>query len=722
MSQFLTIQDPRVDGGLSTLVSNSVLEVALIILIDLALRSHFRRNPNPQESRRTRLNLLLTQEALLLLTICLILLFHHTPYLVMSAASIILFRIVQLKWYHRAQDVTRHQSNAAIGSVMSRPIKPEGSRFSWFHRRTPDPGPFTKPQQCTDDRSTASFISSEPSSWTSQSGSSYTSPRLTQDLLRSQSGSSYTSPRLTQDLLRSRHPQDLSRSGSSTDYTSTQQSTTSLQVSCSQSTLVGPRPSLEGVQVGSTQSTLVAPHSSLESVQGGSTPYQRSTPSQKQPGRAPVAISPRIGGHYSSTNLSRPAVPTVEQISLNRSSSVAQDSYSRPETGAWCDTFPSTTPPGLINNGNTCFVNSILQCLNWTPGFVDVLSQYSSVDGEPTSAMFSELNGVFHSCSTLPDGRSRFRPVSTRKLLSTMSRLAPHLVAPPNSMQSQQDAAEYLLWLLDHLHCLFQASRQPALYNASQVEEMVTQERQHKSRINELGSADLKALLKPMTDLSQVDWELHCHQHSSALYNLLLGQILEARECQSENCKKVTMNIEYFTLLPLPLPAIPAGQISSLDHCFQLFSDTEILDGVNRISCSCTTGLVVASRLALLSITPKLLVIQLTRFHYDSKHHRAIKNDTPISFPQHMNIFPHTMKAKLNNEATENKLYTLHAFCVHSGAQTTSFGHYVAYCKAFDNQWYQFNDQHVTYHKDIETILQTEFVLRNAYLLFYHSS
>lgn len=387
---------------------------------------------------------------------------------------------------------------------------------------------------------------------------------------------------------------------------------------------------------------------------------------------------------------------------------------------------PSTTPPGLINNGNTCFVNSTLQCLNWTPGFIKVLPDFSG-ERSDTSIFLSKLNHVLNLCSQMPDGKSKFGPVSTAELLSSMSPLASHLVAPTNSPQYQQDTAEFLLWLLNHLHNTLrtQSDGQTGLHTSlapNYINDMKEIKKMCEATIKEVGSSDTQAIREPMSKLAEVDWSLNWQDHSSTLYDLFMGQILEARECQ--NCKKVTMNIEYFTLLPLPIPLSNHNHTSALKECLQKFSKEEELVQDNMITCSCTTGdsLAPATRLALLSIIPKSLIIQLTRFSYDSSRHAAFKNDTPVYFPQHIDISPHTMQYRLNSGQQQQPMrYELHAFCVHSGAQSTSFGHYVAFCKTVKQEWYFFNDDRVVHISDIEAELKSEYVLCNAYLLFYHA-
>lgn len=368
-----------------------------------------------------------------------------------------------------------------------------------------------------------------------------------------------------------------------------------------------------------------------------------------------------------------------------------------------------TTPPGLLNTGNSCFVNSILQCLTWTPGFFGLLANLPSDLSNKESIFLDNLKNIVGLCRSFPDGRT---VISTDELLLSMSLLSQHLVASRNSLQHQQDAAEFLLWLLNHLHTASRDSSCKATYSKKRTQDLKMSKIIDEEMINAIGSKDIRDLEAPMMDLSKVDWELHWQQHSSALNDLFMGQLLEARECQS--CNKVTMSSEYFTLLPLPLK-----EGSSLTECINMFSKSEELVQDNKISCSCSQGGSNATRLALLSVVPKCLVIQLTRFSYDSSLHAAVKNNTTVRLLSELEVFPYTMRARFNSKH-QHMLYNLHAVCVHSGGQRTSCGHYVAYCRVHGSQWYHFNDDIVTLITDIDRELTSDFVLRNAYILLYH--
>ena len=611
-------------------VSYAFVELAIFMAIEFLLRPWL----NP--SRSNHFNFLLKQEAIILLVISLMTVFHHVPYILIIAAIAILIRVLQL-WLRTTKSI---RTPLFVQPVVSKRIS----------------------------RSPIRVVDSSPQTAIKQEHLADARTKIGAKVCASN--------RNTDDFRRKNVPryQDYSRSGLSL---------------VRQSQKLAPY-------------TGLGSHGSFSSI--GKSPVFSHVP---EPQKAVEESSGTIGQYSpSSETLSSDVPQTTSMLPYNLYSPA-----------------PSTTPPGLVNNGNTCFVNSTLQCLNWTPGFVKVLPDFTGQRSD-TSIFLSNLNHVLNLCSQIPDGKNMFRPVSTAELLSSMSPLASHLVAPTNSPQYQQDTAEFLLWLLNHLHNTLrtQSDDQTGLQTSlspNHINDMKERKRTCEATIKDVGSRNLQALREPMTELADVDWRLNWQDHSSALYELFMGQILEARECH--NCKKVTMNIEYFTLFPLPIPL--SKQTFALKECFQRFSKEEELVQDNMITCSCTgDSLAPATRVALLNIIPKSLIIQLTRFSYNSSLHAAFKNNTPVYFPQHIDMSPHTMQFKLNLGQQQQPMhYELHAFCVHSGAQSTSFGHYVAYCKTVKQEWYFYNDDRVIHISDIEAELKSEYVLCNTYLLFYHA-
>lgn len=626
----------------NTQVAYACVELAIFMAIEFLLRPCL----NPR--RNNHLDILLRQEATILLVISLMWAFHHIPYVLIIAAIAILIRVLQLKL---------STPNLIHRPLFMQPaVSKHLSRSSIIERR----------------RMVDSY-----------SPTTYSPTTIRQEHV----ADAYTKVGANNG----RSIQDSRRKNAS--HNTKDYSRSSVSLVRQPHKLTPPY-------------TALGSHSSFTSI--GQSSVVSHTPEPQEAVEESHISNVTIGQYSpSSETLSSDVPQTASMLPYNLYSSA-----------------PSTTPPGLINNGNTCFINSTLQCLNWTPGFAKVLPDFTG-ERSDTSIFLSKLNLSLKLCSQMPDGKSTFSPVSTAELLSSISPLASHLVAPTNSAQYQQDTAEFLLWLLNHLHNTLrtQSDGQTGLqtsYAPNHINDMKETKKVCEAKIKEVGSSNIQAIREPMTNLAEVDRRLNWQDHSSSLYELFMGQILEARECQ--NCRKVTMNIEYFTLLPLPIPL--SNHTSALKECFQKFSKEEELVQDNMITCSCTTGdsLAPATRLALLSVIPKSLIIQLTRFSYSSSLHATFKNDTPVYFPQHIDLSPHMMQYRLNSGQQQSMHYELHAFCVHSGAQSTSFGHYVAFCKTVKQEWYFFNDDRVTHISDIEAELNSEYVLRNAYLLFYHKT
>lgn len=437
----------------------------------------------------------------------------------------------------------------------------------------------------------------------------------------------------------------------------------------------------------------------------------------------------------SSTPAQLPQADTQASASTQSGSSYGTQSLLRWNLGYFSSIFKrrerNTTPSGMYNLGNTCFINSTLQCLIWTKGFIESLPyMYSLQVYSDNTRLVRVLDDVVNLCHGFADSGGDSTPVSVTELLRSISLVAPHLVAMPggDAYQSQQDAAEFLLWLLNHVHGILRVqsggkSGLDLILSDTNISDLAKNKQACLSILQKSKSTDISSLREPLTNLSDVDWQLHWQEDSSTLYQLFLGQLIEARECQM--CGKMSFSIEYFTVLPLPSPmSMDVDRHCTLADCLKLFSRTEDMTQSNMITCSCISGsgetLTPGKRLTLLSRPSRRLVIQLTRYSYDSAQSSAVKNVVSVLFPLVIDLFPHTMSSILgNNNQVNSMVYELQGFCVHSGALSTSYGHYVAYCKASTERWYYFNDDQVSIIDNIEAELTSNFVLQNAYLLFY---
>ncbi len=370
-------------------------------------------------------------------------------------------------------------------------------------------------------------------------------------------------------------------------------------------------------------------------------------------------------------------------------------------------------PPGLQNLGNTCFINSTLQCLIWIPGFIDNLSSVAT-----QSNLF--VTTLLDLMLQISSQSNQFESVCSSEILDLISQLAPHLVTNRKRQfrQSQQDSAEFLLWLLNHIHT-------ETLVKSTSLSNDMTILKEKKlaclSKLSGMKTTNQNINMKycEYSHYSQLDWDLYTLQEKSPIYEQFLGQFLEERECQL--CNKLSLNTEYFIVLPIPLPkSTGPDDVLSLDECFTFFHKIEDLTDTNMIACSCVIpnaqSLTPGTRRSFISKTPSTLIIQLSRYSYNMTLQTTVKNKACVQFNTIFEI--NESQLAVSGSSAVPTVYKLVGVCVHSGADNTSYGHYVAYCLT-SLGWCYFNDETVSRVTDIEETLRDYFILQNAYLLFY---
>ncbi|CAA2980736.1 ubiquitin carboxyl-terminal hydrolase 8-like [Olea europaea subsp. europaea] len=201
--------------------------------------------------------------------------------------------------------------------------------------------------------------------------------------------------------------------------------------------------------------------------------------------------------------------------------------YSRDEQSSALGRGYGRIPPlgltGLYNLGNTCFMNSAIQCLVHTPKLVDYFLGDFRKDLNFENSLGTHLAIAFGDLSRKL-WAPRTTPVSPTMFKSTLASFAPQF-----SGYNQHDSQELLAFLLDGLH-------------------------EDLNRVKHKPYAELKDEDdRPDVVVADEYWRNHISRNDSIIVDLCQGQYRSSLACPV--CKKLSITFDPFMYLSLPLPS-----------------------------------------------------------------------------------------------------------------------------------------------------------------------
>ncbi|GBG75434.1 hypothetical protein CBR_g20064 [Chara braunii] len=355
---------------------------------------------------------------------------------------------------------------------------------------------------------------------------------------------------------------------------------------------------------------------------------------------------------------------------------------------------------GLENLGNTCFMNSCLQCLSHTIPLVDAFlssdptqphavsrmrSGSFSASGSFTSRRYVGLAQAFRGVvkQLWSGGTQYFAPVNPSEFLERVQAWAPQYCG-----MDQHDSQEFLRMLLDGLH--EECNRVATIPGYKEV--------------NSQGDEHT---------LARQAWEFHKSRNDSIIQDIFCGQLQSTIECMT--CRRKSQCFDPFLDLSLPIPkrSLSCGGSSiTIQDCLSAFTAEERLDGRNKYHCEhCKAPRSSTKKLSIFRLPP-ILVLHIKRF-CGARFSSFTKDSTLVKFClKGLDLTNFMGLTVASGSAGRRPVYDLYAVSNHSGS--LGGGHYTAYCKtAEENSWYSFNDSIVT------PIGESSIVSSAAYLLFY---
>ncbi|KAM3925309.1 ubiquitin carboxyl-terminal hydrolase 8 [Leptodactylus fuscus] len=330
---------------------------------------------------------------------------------------------------------------------------------------------------------------------------------------------------------------------------------------------------------------------------------------------------------------------------------------------------------GLRNLGNTCYMNSILQCLCNTPHLAEYFHKnYYQADINRSNLLghkgeVAEEFGIV--MKALWTGQYKY--ISPKDFKVTIGKINDQFAG-----YSQQDSQELLLFLMDGLH-----------EDLNKADNRKRHKEENNDHLNDSQAADIA-------------WIKHKQLNESIIVALFQGQFKSTVQCLT--CHKKSRTFEAFMYLSLPLPS---SSKCSLQDCLKSFSKEEKLTDNNRFFCSnCKTRRDSMKKIEIWKLPPVLLV-HLKRFSYEGRWKQKLQ--TYVDFPlEHLDLSQYVIGPKTF------KKYSLFGVSNHYGG--LDGGHYTAYCKnAMRQRWFKFDDH------EVSDISVSSVKTSAAYILFYTS-
>lgn len=231
---------------------------------------------------------------------------------------------------------------------------------------------------------------------------------------------------------------------------------------------------------------------------------------------------------------------------------------------------------GLVNFGNTCYCNSVLQALYFCKPFRNkVLESKVKLKRNGKETLLTCLADLFY---TIANQKKKTGSYAPKKFIN---RLRKENEVFDNYMQ--QDAHEFLNYLLNTI-------------------------------------ADL--LRSEKGDKQAITW----------VQEIFQGTLTNETRCL--NCESISSKDEDFIDL-----SVDVEQNTSLTHCLRVFSKTETLGSEHKYYCENCCSKQEAQKRMRIKNPPKILALHLKRFKYVEMQNRHTKLTSRVVFPLELRLF-----------------------------------------------------------------------------------
>ncbi|OCF30719.1 hypothetical protein I316_07605 [Kwoniella heveanensis BCC8398] len=344
------------------------------------------------------------------------------------------------------------------------------------------------------------------------------------------------------------------------------------------------------------------------------------------------------------------------------------------EVRYWNDVVLGLT--GLKNLGNTCYMNSTIQCLSatfpFTSFFLDGSFKRSINVYNPLGTKGNLANAFAELLKALwKEDYTFLSPVTFRKNIITF--------ASQFSGTDQHDSQEFLSFVLDGLH----EDLNRVKHKPPPVE--MTPERE----------AALETL--PPEVASEKEWQIYRMRNDSFIVDLFQGQYRNRLECLT--CHKTSTTYDAYMYMSLPVPSGKSRVV--IQELIDEFVKAEVMEKEDAWNCPRCKVPRRASKTLTIARLPPVLLIQLKRFTTQNGVFWD-KSETPVIFPvkgldltRHVPYRQATGREDLDDPRTQIGPFRYDLYGVSNHMGTLSSGHYTAYVKS-SKGWQFCEDSRIT--------------------------
>jgi ubiquitin carboxyl-terminal hydrolase 8 len=357
---------------------------------------------------------------------------------------------------------------------------------------------------------------------------------------------------------------------------------------------------------------------------------------------------------------------------------------------------------GITNVGNTCFINTALQCLSRIRSFAKYFERggFRSIEGWE-----DKPDHLKNMCTEWEDLANALRSSDTANIVPNRFYILFKEAAKAEGMdwlmEGQNDSHEFMMFFIDTLHKAVSKN-----ISDSTSLDFVKFDGKKTSCTMSFDSDDTdKSLGDTLDEMSKANWALHfTKEYHRILTPMFHGQFLTI--ISSQESRERSFSFDPFSSINIAVPTMGKSGLSIQD-CLDKYFSAEVLKGSEQWE-SPTVGKVNASRATRIWVLPDVLVLSLKRFTMTGG-----KINTKIEFPLEDLDMKKYMVGPESSEGRDIE-YNLVGCVLHSGLMFG--GHYIAVVRNPGGSWVLCNDSNV---RAITSESFYETAKESAYTLVY---